>query len=304
MRILATLLEPDAGRAEVDGLDVVRDAERVRARIGLTGQYAAVDEYLTGGENLEMVGRLYHLPKRRARERADELLERFDLVEAGRRQAKTYSGGMRRRLDLAASLVVAPPILFLDEPTTGLDPRSRQVVVVWDLIGELVAGGTTLLLTTQYLDEADRLADRIAVIDSGRVIAEGTSNELKDQVGGERVEATVAQAEQLDAAVGVLVRLGEGAPQVDPERGRARARRSAPSGRGRPRPRRRRGGARGPRRSPSDPGRRVPRPHRARHRGCRRRGGPRGAGGDRMTAVAERRPESLHVAPPPAGSGA
>ncbi len=218
VRILATLLEPDAGRAEVDGLDVVRDAERVRARIGLTGQYAAVDEYLTGGENLEMVGRLYHLPKRRARERADELLERFDLVEAGRRQAKTYSGGMRRRLDLAASLVVAPPILFLDEPTTGLDPRSRQVV--WDLIGELVAGGTTLLLTTQYLDEADRLADRIAVIDSGRVIAGGTSNELKDQVGGERVEATVAQAEQLDAAVGVLVRLGEGAPQVDPERGR------------------------------------------------------------------------------------
>ncbi len=218
VRILATLLEPDAGRAEVDGLDVVRDAERVRARIGLTGQYAAVDEYLTGGENLEMVGRLYHLPKRRARERADELLERFDLVEAGRRQAKTYSGGMRRRLDLAASLVVAPPILFLDEPTTGLDPRSRQVV--WDLIGELVAGGTTLLLTTQYLDEADRLADRIAVIDSGRVIAEGTSNELKDQVGGERVEATVAQAEQLDAAVGVLARLGEGAPQVDPERGR------------------------------------------------------------------------------------
>jgi len=218
VRILATLLEPDAGRAEVDGLDVVRDAERLRARIGLTGQYAAVDEYLTGRENLEMVGRLYHLTKRRARERADELLERFDLVEAGRRQAKTYSGGMRRRLDLAASLVVAPPILFLDEPTTGLDPRSRQVV--WDLIGELVAGGTTLLLTTQYLDEADRLADRIAVIDAGRVIAEGTSDELKGQVGGERVEATVADAEQLDAAVAVLARLGEGAPLLDAERGR------------------------------------------------------------------------------------
>ncbi len=218
VRILATLLEPDAGRAEVDGLDVVQDAERVRARIGLTGQYAAVDEYLTGHENLEMVGRLYHLSKRRARERADELLERFDLVEAGRRQAKTYSGGMRRRLDLAASLVVAPPILFLDEPTTGLDPRSRQAV--WDLIGELVAGGTTLLLTTQYLDEADRLADRIAVVDSGRVIAEGTSDELKDQVGGERVEATVAHAEQLDAAVEVLSRLGEGAPLLDAGRGR------------------------------------------------------------------------------------
>ncbi len=217
VRIFATLLEPDAGRAEVDGLDVVRDAERLRARIGLTGQYAAVDEYLTGRENLEMVGRLYHLTKVRARERADELLERFDLVEAGRRQAKTYSGGMRRRLDLAASLVVAPPILFLDEPTTGLDPRSRQVV--WDLIGELVASGTTLLLTTQYLDEADRLADHIAVIDTGRVIAEGTSDELKDQVGGERVEATVAHAEQLDAAVAVLDRLGEGAPHIDHERG-------------------------------------------------------------------------------------
>jgi len=154
VRILTTLLAPDAGRAEVVGLDVVKQADELRSRIGLTGQYAAVDEYLTGRENLEMVGRLYHLPKRGARKRADELLERFDLTDAASRLAKTYSGGMRRRLDLAASLVYRPPVLFLDEPTTGLDPRSR--LAMWDIIGELVAGGTTLLLTTQYLDEADR----------------------------------------------------------------------------------------------------------------------------------------------------
>src|SRR5215210_6973843 len=175
VRILATLLMPDAGRAEVAGLDVVGQADELRSRIGLTGQYAAVDEYLTGRENLEMVGRLYHLPKSYARRRADELLERFDLTDAASRLAKTYSGGMRRRLDLAASLVFSPPVLFLDEPTTGLDPRSR--LAMWEIIGELVAGGTTLLLTTQYLDEADRLADRIAVVDAGRVIAEGTSGE-------------------------------------------------------------------------------------------------------------------------------
>ena len=177
VRILTTLLAPDAGRAEVAGLDVVRQAGDLRSRIGLTGQYAAVDEYLTGRENLEMVGRLYHLPKKQARRRADELLERFDLVDAAARLARTYSGGMRRRLDLAASLVLSPPVLFLDEPTTGLDPRSR--IAMWDIIGELVSGGTTLLLTTQYLDEADRLADRIAVVDAGRVIAEGTSDQLK-----------------------------------------------------------------------------------------------------------------------------
>ena len=219
VRILSTLLTPDAGTAEVVGLDVVRQAGELRSRIGLTGQYAAVDEYLTGRENLEMVGRLYHLPKKVARRRADELLERFDLVDAASRLAKTYSGGMRRRLDLAASLVVSPPVLFLDEPTTGLDPRSR--IAMWDIIGELVSGGTTLLLTTQYLDEADRLADRVAVVDAGRVIAEGTSGELKARVGGERLEVTVARGDRLDEAARVLERRahGDGGVRVDAERG-------------------------------------------------------------------------------------
>ncbi len=219
VRILTTLLKPDAGRAEVAGLDVVRQADDLRSRIGLTGQYAAVDEYLTGRENLVMVGRLYHLPKRVALSRADELLEIFDLVDAASRLVKTYSGGMRRRLDLAASLVLSPPILFLDEPTTGLDPRSR--IAMWDIIGELVSGGTTLLLTTQYLDEADRLADRIAVVDAGRVIAEGTSGELKARVGGERLELTVARGNGLDEAAGVLERYahGDGGVRVDAERG-------------------------------------------------------------------------------------
>jgi ABC-2 type transport system ATP-binding protein len=221
VRILTTLLTPDAGRAEVAGLDVLRQAGELRSRIGLTGQYAAVDEYLTGHENLEMVGRLYHLPKKQARRRADELLERFDLVDAASRLVKTYSGGMRRRLDLAASLVFSPPVLFLDEPTTGLDPRSR--ITMWDIIGELVSGGTTLLLTTQYLDEADRLADRIAVVDAGRVIAEGTSGELKARVGGERLEVTVARGDGLEEAVGVLERYahGDGCVRVDAERGYA-----------------------------------------------------------------------------------
>jgi ABC-2 type transport system ATP-binding protein len=193
VRILTTLLSPDAGRAEVAGLDVLRQADELRSRIGLTGQYAAVDEYLTGRENLEMVGRLYHLPKKQARRRADELLECFDLLDAVSRLVKTYSGGMRRCLDLSASLVFSPPVLFLDEPTTGLDPRSR--LAMWDIIGELVSGGTTLLLTTQYLDEADRLADRIAVVDAGCVIAEGTSGELKARVGGERLEITLGQGD-------------------------------------------------------------------------------------------------------------
>ncbi len=218
VRILTTLLAPDAGRAEVAGLDVVRQADELRARIGLTGQYAAVDEYLTGRENLEMVGRLYHLPKKQARRRADELLERLDLVDAATRLVKTYSGGMRRRLDLAASLVLSPPVLFLDEPTTGLDPRSR--ISMWDIIGELVSGGTTLLLTTQYLDEADRLADRIAVVDAGRVIAEGTSAELKARVGGESLEVTVARGDGLKEAASVLDRYsyGEGGVRIDAER--------------------------------------------------------------------------------------
>ena len=213
VRIFTTLLKPAAGRAEVAGLDVVRQADELRSRIGLTGQYAAVDEYLTGRENLEMVGRLYHLPKKVARRRADELLERFDLVDAASRLVKTYSGGMRRRLDLSASLVFSPPVLFLDEPTTGLDPRSR--LAMWDIIGELVSGGTTLLLTTQYLDEADRLADRIAVVDAGRVIAEGTSSELKAQVGGERLEVIVAEGDGLRDAARVLERHAHGDVRVD-----------------------------------------------------------------------------------------
>src|ERR687893_1443566 len=221
VRILTTLLAPDAGRAEVVGLDVVKQAEELRSRIGLTGQYAAVDEYLTGRENLEMVGRLYHLPKNQARKRADELLEGFDLVEAASRLVKTYSGGMRRRLDLAASLVFSPPVLFLDEPTTGLDPRSR--LAMWEIIGELVSGGTTLLLTTQYLDEADRLADRIAVVDTGKVIAEGTADELKARVGGERLELVVSEDKSLAAAARVLARYAQREDGVRTDPGRRQA---------------------------------------------------------------------------------
>lgn len=202
VRILTTLIHPDAGRAEVAGLNVVKAADALRARIGLAGQYAAVDEYLSGYENLEMVGRLYHLPGAVARQRAKELIERFDLVEASRRIVKTYSGGMRRRLDLAASLIMAPPVLFLDEPTTGLDPRGR--LAMWEVIGDLVTDGTTVLLTTQYLEEADQLAHQIAVVDHGRVIARGTADELKAQVGGERLELTVKPGGDLDAAVQAL----------------------------------------------------------------------------------------------------
>jgi len=198
VRILTTLLLPDRGRATVARLDVVREARAVRTHIGLAGQYAAVDEALTGYENLKMFGQLYHLSSARAKRRADELLAEFDLVEAAGRLVKTYSGGMRRRLDLAASLIVAPPILFLDEPTTGLDPRGR--LAVWEVISSLVAEGTTVLLTTQYLEEADHLAHQIAVIDRGRVIAKGTAEELKARVGGERLELTVAPGSDLQTA--------------------------------------------------------------------------------------------------------
>jgi len=202
VRILTTLLPPDGGSARVAGLDVVREAAQLRSQIGLAGQYAAVDENLTGAENLEMVGRLYHLPKGEPRKRAAELLERFDLSDAADRLVRTYSGGMRRRLDLAAALVARPPILFLDEPTTGLDPRSR--IALWETIEGRVAGGTTVLLTTQYLDEADRLADRISVIDRGRVIAEGSSDELKDQLGGERLDITLESSGDAEAAIAAL----------------------------------------------------------------------------------------------------
>jgi ABC-2 type transport system ATP-binding protein len=213
VRILTTLLHPDKGRATVAGFDVVRDAERLRHVVGLAGQYAAVDENLTGLENLEMVGRLYHLPAAEARKRAETILERFELTGAAGRTAKTYSGGMRRRLDLGASLVGRPQVLFLDEPTTGLDPRGR--VGMWDVIREIVSDGTTLMLTTQYLEEADHLADRIAVIDNGRVIAEGTSDDLKDRVGGEVLSLRVADRDQVSTASGAVLALGPGGGNVD-----------------------------------------------------------------------------------------
>ena len=202
VRILTTLLEPDAGEVEVAGLDVRTQAQEVRRLIGLSGQNAAIDEHLTGFENLDMVGRMYHLGKQRARQRARELLELFSLSEAGDRPAKTYSGGMRRRLDLAAALVAEPEVLFLDEPTTGLDPRSRSQM--WETIQDLVQGGATVLLTTQYMEEADRLAEEIVVIDRGRKIAQGTPEELKSQIGGERVEVVLAELEDLATAQSIM----------------------------------------------------------------------------------------------------
>ncbi|MGB3770700.1 MAG: ATP-binding cassette domain-containing protein [Rhodococcus sp. (in: high G+C Gram-positive bacteria)] len=214
IRVLTTLLRADSGTAHVAGLDVVADAARLRSRIGVSGQYSAVDEYLTGYENLEMVGRLYHLGKNKSRSRARELLERFDLTEAADRPVKGYSGGMRRRLDLAGALVADPPILFLDEPTTGLDPRAR--IELWAVIEELVAGGTTLLLTTQYLEEADKLADEIAVIDRGHVIERGTADELKSRVGGSRLEFVLESDADLSTAAAAMERFAPGQVSADP----------------------------------------------------------------------------------------
>lgn len=211
--ILTTLLQPDAGTATVAGADVLTNPRQVRRCIGLSGQYAAVDEHLTGFENLEMIGRLYHLGKPHARKRAGELLEQFDIAEAGNRPVKTYSGGMRRRLDLAGALVAESPVMFLDEPTTGLDPRSR--IELWGVIRDLVGRGVTLLLTTQYLEEADQLADDIVVIDHGQEIAHGTSDELKTMVGGERIEVTLRMGESIEAAEQALLSFAVGEIRSD-----------------------------------------------------------------------------------------
>jgi len=211
--ILTTLISPDAGHATVAGKDIVKQARSVRRRIGLSGQYAAVDEHLTGFENLDMIGRLYHMGRDRARVKARELLDRFDLTDAADRPVKTYSGGMRRRLDLAGAIVAEPPVLFLDEPTTGLDPRSRTEM--WGVIRDLVGKGTTLLLTTQYLEEADRLADDIVVIDHGKEIAHGNADQLKDMVGGERIEVTVTHADDVAGTAEILRRFAVGDLQID-----------------------------------------------------------------------------------------
>ncbi|HTX82552.1 MAG TPA: ATP-binding cassette domain-containing protein [Streptosporangiaceae bacterium] len=226
IRVLTTLLRPDSGQARVAGFDVVSDGQRVRSVIGLAGQYAAVDEMLTGRENLELVGLWYHLPKREYRRLAQETLERLSLTDAADRQVKTYSGGMRRRLDIGASLIASPPVLFLDEPTTGLDPQSRNEV--WLIVSELVKAGTTVLLTTQYMDEAEHLANRIVVIDNGTEIAAGTADELKAQTGGATLEVRVADPRDTDRATALLRSVAGAAPRSDPESGRV----SIPAGEG------------------------------------------------------------------------
>jgi ABC-2 type transport system ATP-binding protein len=215
VRILTTLLRPDGGRARVAGFDVVAQAAQVRYRIGLLGQHPAVDEVLSGRQNLVLFARLHHLGAAAAGRRADELLERFGLAGTGSKPVRHYSGGMRRRLDLAASLILAPPVLFLDEPTTGLDPRGRNEV--WEAVRALVAGGTTVLLTTQYLEEADQLADRVSVIDQGRVIAEGSPDQLKSKLGGDRLEVVVSRADQLAAAAATVARAAEAEAEADPD---------------------------------------------------------------------------------------
>ncbi len=288
VRILATLLKPDGGSARVLGFDVERDAGALREQIGLAGQYAAVDENLTGLENLTMVGRLYGEPRRQAKARARELLERFGLNEAAGRPTKTYSGGMRRRLDLAAALVARPPVLFLDEPTTGLDPRSR--LGLWEAIESRVAQGTTVLLTTQYLDEADRLADRIAVIDAGTLIAQGTSDELKDQIGGERLEVRLERRRHRRArgrGEGARADLIRGADCRGDARQAQRARAKRRDRRGGAPPGRRGGGHRRHRAAPADAGRGVPRPHRPCGGGLRR--GRLGRGRSRRGVAGGRR---------------
>jgi len=218
VRILTTLLRPDSGRARVAGYDVVANAGRLRTVIGLAGQYAAVDELLTGRENLELVGLWYHLDKHEYRRRAQEVLERFSLTDAGDRLVKTYSGGMRRRLDIGASLIALPPVLFLDEPTTGLDPRTRNEV--WQFIEELVAAGTTVLLTTQYMEEAEHLAHQIVVIDTGRVIAGGSAQQLKERLGGDLLEARVTEPADLDRAAALLAELAQAPPHIDADQQR------------------------------------------------------------------------------------
>ncbi|PXY26825.1 daunorubicin/doxorubicin resistance ABC transporter ATP-binding protein DrrA [Prauserella sp. PE36] len=216
VRVFATLLRPDSGTARVAGFDVVRQAERARYRLGLVGQHAAVDELLSGRQNLEMFGRLYHLSAAGARRRAGELLERFRLADTGGKPVKQYSGGMRRRLDLAAGLILAPPVLFLDEPTTGLDPRARNEV--WDAIRQLAAAGTTVLLTTQYLEEADQLADRVSVIDHGRVVAGGTTDELKRRIGADRIDVVLRSGADLAAAAALLTGIAGEEAETDPDR--------------------------------------------------------------------------------------